>query len=536
MTSIINNSNKFYKISLVTDIALLSLFVGVAFSSVYNFDFFWHLKTGSLFLKNLGFFYHDPYSVAGDSLSWSNFHWLFQTMIALVNKIAGVEGFAFLKLGLFFILFYLCIPIRNNSITLKIVTLIAILALSNRCMLRPELFTYFYMILIIKILVTPLRNRHFVYLPLLQIFFVNSHSLFFLGSLLIFFKVIHELFFLKTASSRIIIGYFMIFIITIMVSAISPYGLKGMLFPLKLISKVTVGNDIFKHYILEFSNFNGYILTNIYNLIYLILSVLLALYFVCKREVFSALTIGFLILLSLQAMRNFNLLLFPVLFFFANSSLPATLDSKILKRSQLVIFSSMAAIAFFLAFSFISNDYYLKYNMLPRFGKKPNLSVFSKDFPLFLDKIKGNPVMFNTMSLGGYLIYYSNVKVFYDGRLDVYGEDYFKLYLNMTQDKQFFLKEADKQNINFVVLNHSINEGPNLMDLNALSNWQLVYLDYNVVAFARKGEFFERNSKLFHLDQKQLKNHLQTQLNEFPDNEKELQKNILQLALSKLNI
>ena len=140
------------------------------------------------------------------------------------------------------------------------------------------------------------------------------------------------------------------------------------------------------------------------------------------------------------------------------------------------------------------------------------------------------------MSLGGYLIYYSNFKVFYDGRLDVYGEDHFRLYLNMIQDKQFFLKEADKQNINFVVLNHSINEGVKLMALSGLPDWKVVYLDYNVVAFARKGAFFERNSKLFHLDQKQLENHLQTQLNEFPDNEKELQKNILQLALSKLKL
>ena len=84
--------------------------------------------------------------------------------------------------------------------------------------------------------------------------------------------------------------------------------------------------------------------------------------------------------------------------------------------------------------------------------------------------------IFNTYSYGGYLIYrlYPSQLVFIDGRVDMYGDDFFKDYYKITGIQHGWKATFDKYKIDYVLTEK--NE-PLLQLLQLQNEFRLVYED-----------------------------------------------------------
>jgi hypothetical protein len=253
-----------------------------------------------------------------------------------------------------------------------------------------------------------------------------------------------------------------------------------------------------------------------------------------KKRYFACLVALFTGMLALGARRNFNLFLFATMPLLAESDPLRSGWRALSKKSRVFIWSAVALAAAGYAFLFATDRVALHENSLTRFGTGMNRSMFSRKLPEFLERLPERARVFNTMSLGGYLVYFSpQTPVFYDGRLDVYGGDFHRRYLRMLYDTRTFEKKAAYYGINTAVLNHSINEAPRLMRLARTENWRLVYLDLFVAVLAKKG-FADFLPALSGRALERRVDRLMEEIERFPVRERTLFRNTLAAALKDL--
>ena len=105
-------------------------------------------------------------------------------------------------------------------------------------------------------------------------------------------------------------------------------------------------------------------------------------------------------------------------------------------------------------------------------------------------KIKAN--FFNDFNSGAYLIgrTYPNIKVFIDGRTEVYGASFFETYQKIWQDgnAKIFAQFERKDNITGAFLNNAHQEIPTpvLKMFHSFKNWSIVYFDDDAVIFLKQ--------------------------------------------------
>jgi hypothetical protein len=90
------------------------------------------------------------------------------------------------------------------------------------------------------------------------------------------------------------------------------------------------------------------------------------------------------------------------------------------------------------------------------------------------ENLKGN--MFNNDEFGDYIIYaaWPEYKVFFDGRLDMYGSSRLKEYLEVTNVRPGWEKIIEKYNIRWIIYGAN---SPLSMFLMERSDWRLIYAD-----------------------------------------------------------
>ena len=109
---------------------------------------------------------------------------------------------------------------------------------------------------------------------------------------------------------------------------------------------------------------------------------------------------------------------------------------------------------------------------------------------LMREKIKGN--FFNDFNSGAYLIgrAYPDIKVFIDGRTEVYGAKFFETYQKIWKDgdAKVFADFDRKYNITGAFLNNAHQEIPRdvLKMFHSFKNWSIVYLDDDAVIFLKQ--------------------------------------------------
>jgi len=413
------------------------------------------------------------YSYTNPDFQVPNHHWGSGVLFYLIYRFSGFSGlslgYILLSLAAFAIFFQ--IAKRESNFTIAaIVSLLLLPLIAERREIRPEVFSYFFAAVYLWALWKSQKgelaaSRLFI-LPILMIFWVNLHVYFFLGLFsigvfwlvetgqLIFSKLSDEEFSEKIAKAK---NLFFVLLLSTGASLISPFGLKGLLYPLEIFKNY--GYTIVENKSVWFVENYGIVNPNFLLIkVVLILAILsFILLFAVDRKKISMryfILAVFFGAMGWLAIRNFTLLGFFALPILAsnleNIFTPSRSDNSPAKENGLaVVYITIAIFAVFASYQFVlMHADHRGIGILP--GNE-GAAEFLKS-----EKIAG-PI-FNNYDIGGYLIWSlpASEKVFVDNRPEAYPNSFFsEIYKPMQENPAIFEKIDQEYNFNTIVFSRN---------------------------------------------------------------------------------
>ena len=153
--------------------------VALFLSPIYNLDLWWHLDSGRWMLEHGEYLDHEVRSFSMAGAHWPNFAWLFQVMVALVERLSGGWGLLALKAlawwGLFTLLFR-AIGSRGAPLSWLFPALLFSWQLVPLLHLRPHLFEGLFLAATILLMQRPHRERDLWWSAGLVLLWANVHA------------------------------------------------------------------------------------------------------------------------------------------------------------------------------------------------------------------------------------------------------------------------------------------------------------------------------------------------------------------------
>lgn len=396
-------------------------------------DYYWHIKLGEYIINTSSVPKVDIFSWYGilNNLPWVSHEWLSGVILYLNSIIFGKYAVlifcTIMYLIIAFLLFYLNKKdyLKNIKFTL-IHILIGIILLSALITPRPHLISYVLLILTLYLTKDFYHNpstKKIYFLPLISFLWSNLHggssnlsyitlAITFLGSLLD-----------KKMNKQLLKKYLIIFVSTFLAISLNPHGLKMLLYPYSNILDNTMKSGITEWQRPKIDNLNTFVLY-----IYILAIILL---FIKKRKelkkidiiIFTAFSY-----LSISSIRFIPFIYLSSTFFIFDYIEKSEIG---LINYKLISFASLCCIIISL-FS------------IPIVISNTNKKIIDNQIITYLQK-KQPKRLYNYYDYGGYLIY-NNIKVFYDGRADIYSKNIFKDANNLMsfeKDSKNFIEEHD---------------------------------------------------------------------------------------------
>ena len=499
---------------------IFGMVVFAANIEIKDLDLWLHLKMGEYIVAHGYVPDRDVLSCTIAGKPWINHEWLFQVIVYLIFSHQGAQGLismqAAIVLATLLILLFLGYQ-RERQLGVIFTLLLVTLVYQLRFTTRPDLFSLFFFAGYIYVLAIHLNKRWALYAVfIIQALWSNFHGFFFLGPFIILVGIISES--LKrhaklpwewSQGGRLTDDEFKrlkhLFIVAVLASLVNPMAVKGALYPIGVLANIAGESKIFFKYIQELQppiQWND-LMTSRYAY-YKILIFISFLGFVFNRR---KMDIGdFLIwctflYISLVAVRNMVFFAFVAYLVcmtnFSNISMADICPLRFVEKKFQHITSVFAKILLILwVFQYataISGRSYFdfdKYEMKSEYGgiTQRNYPVKAADF-IVQNGIRGN--FFNDFNSGAYLIGRTSpqIKVFIDGRTEVYGADFFKFYRNIWEEQkgELFDSAAEQYHLTGVFLNSTRVAIPENLLRHVYNDkkWVPVYFDYDGMIFLK---------------------------------------------------
>ncbi len=494
-------SQKLFLIHTRTSMRLLRLFFLLPLSllfigyfhpiTAYNQDLGRHLITGQLILKTFSVPTTNLFSYTYPNFPFINHHWGSEIIFYLTKILSGDLGLftlSLLVIGTACTVIFLYCAKRTTILPLVFLALLYLRILFERTDLRPELFSFLILSLMITILYTFRQNFTrviFLLIPL-QLLWTNLHIYFPIGILVTLLFVIDEVITnrkkLLTSHTKTLL---FVFIAMGGVTLLNPHFLEGALYPLKVFQNY--GYTIEENQTPFFLQSLGYSKPTF---LYLEISIILlftSLFLSWKKAsiVDWLLSIVFT-LIALSAVRNFPLFVFatfiPGSLAFSRATEPI---QKWVKNKPPIYLITIC----FLLIGFFVWQLRTSLTLTPIGYNVDEQGKKALDFVID-NNIKG-PI-FNNFDIGSYIEYrlYPNQKVFIDGRPEAYPASFIQdTYIKIQQDPTLFNKVTEKYHLNSIIFSHT-DQTPwgeqFLKDISTNPNWTPVYLDSTMLILVRK--------------------------------------------------
>lgn len=165
--------------------AFFAAVFGAATFRISTFDVWWHLATGRWILAGHGVPRADPFSFTAAGNEWIDHEWLFQCLLYAVHRVGGAPGLIVLKAALVAAAATLVFAFvrRRTGLPAGIVAfgvLFFVLAGRNRFVVRPELFTVLFAVLLASALYRrrerPAGWRELIRVPPMFALWANLHG------------------------------------------------------------------------------------------------------------------------------------------------------------------------------------------------------------------------------------------------------------------------------------------------------------------------------------------------------------------------
>ena len=453
------------------------------------------------------------YSYTEPNHSFTNHHWLYGVIVYVLLGVIGWGGLVIFKviflLITFALLFWLALK-RSDFWTVAIFSIPTIFILISRTALRPEMFSFFFLVVYLFLLLDLERHsksyRIFLLIPL-ELIWLNTHLFFPIGLMLIFGFLFEKIILhYKEWKTNIVIRK--LAIVSVGASSMlyfNPFGIKGVIYALWVNT-----SSSFPIYSMEITSiFNSIKLNpswdNISNYLYLPLVIILIISFTVtlfirhKRKIplFSNNYIFYLLASVGSAVLSFliyrALPLFGIIFLLAVCSTSNEIFlplrewfKKQTKTIQNIFNYSFLSLFLFLLIILII---YGQRTIMPSNEQGIGLSKDALSSANFIrdNNIKG-PI-FNDTDSGGYLIgeLYPQEKVFTDNRFgDAYSASFFgDIYLPMLRDDNKWKEALEKYNFNVIFFYHyDAEDGVRDFIYKRIydKDWSWVYVDkFNII-------------------------------------------------------
>jgi tetratricopeptide (TPR) repeat protein len=481
-------------------------------------DIWLHLKTGELILKNKAVPVRDIFSCTVAGKPWVDHEWLFQVITYLVYSRWGADGLISLESYVILLTFLVLLliagkSIRSNTVIAVFLSMVAYVCLP-RFNIRPDVFSMFFFALTLYILYYYAAKKIIWLLVFIQALWVNFHGYFFLGPLTLFFFMLAE--FLgnkrKPLPGQLSQKFSLdessytrmkrVFIAMILACLVNPRGLTGALYPLEVIKGISQGRAwIFFKNIQELqATFSVTGLGSIYFLLLFLCFAVIVINFrrLKLQEIFLA---AFFFLFAFTA-RNvaFSIIVgFTIIVSYFDETIRKVFINirPIIPTKQVVFFLLKYSVALIFIIWVVLRIDKLTSAGFYDFETNKFVSLISginqKHYPAgaadFLLENNIEASIFNDFNSGSYLIGkgYPEIKVFIDGRTELYGPDFFEFYQSIMKGGAREFEEAtERYKISLVVLSLDSNPLPGIINyLYNSSRWKMVFFDDTGLVFLK---------------------------------------------------
>lgn len=500
--------------------ALFGLVVLAANIEIKDIDLWLHLTVGKHILQNFSIPQADFLSCTITDAPWINHEWLFQTLVYSVYRDVGIEGLINLRAAVVFLIFVLLLFLgytRERQFGPVAVLLLVLLAYQSRLTLRPDMFSLLFFVLYICILGADLDKRWALWVAvLIQVIWTNMHGYFIFGPVLVLISLAAEwakrhtvLPFEWNHIGRLSDDEYRrlkrMLVLVVLACLVNPYFIKGAWYPLGVVFSLGGESRVFFDQIVELQRplaWDNLLSWQKYFPYKLLIGVSFFSFVFNRRKIdVSAFLLWLIFLLfSLTAVRN--IIFFAVTAYFAflanfqylsfEEFLPSRWEGP---KTQAAISTALKIIFVIWVLQYGDRLLLSGYYDFDRFERKSEFGGLSRrNFPhkavdfLVDNDIRGN--FFNDFNAGAYLLGRAspNIKVFIDGRTEVYGPKFYKEYAKIWEgDPALFDEAVDRYHLTGAFLNSVYVPAPSklIKRLYEHKDWVLVYFDYDAAVFLR---------------------------------------------------
>lgn len=510
------------------EVCFITLVLIMLFSRISQYYFLdgdpgWHIRAGQYMLETHSIPHHDIFSFTMPHAWWVTYEWGTEVIFAALHNRFGLNGvvlFMVLVLAATYTLLYKLLRREEFPFTLSFPLLLFVILGSNfHWVARPHIVSYLFVIpyfyFLDRFTLGAIPVRRMWVLPLLMVFWVNLHAGFIAGvTLVLTFFISAALEYLFAAPGRRpvlrpkVLQTGELALATIAASLLNPngYRLYAYLYSyFKTVHNLNLFNEQFS------PSFQWFIFHPF--LAAVVAPALLLLYSRYRLRLEEALTLVVWIALGLISLRNIPVMLLICAPIYARllRGLGAPLREwisqaprlqrellRLFRRIELVVsmerdfnrhFFSVAVLLVLCWIvvhqGYLGRERVMQFRYLKERGFPVNAIPYLKSH-----MPPGH--LFNDSVTGGFLIYnfYPNIKVFIDGRLDMYGEDFARQFLKLIgqpevgEGKDNWKKLFQQYQIQWVMIRP---DAPLRYVIDADPDWERRYLDEECVIFVRKG-------------------------------------------------
>jgi len=474
----------------------------LALRQVGNPDVGFHLKAGEYILSGQGWPRNDPFTYTLKDHPYIDTSWGYQVVVSAIQRGFDAGGLVLFHAILVLLIFFtLCRTARLEAVdaaSLAGFLFLGGMASELRFEARPELVSLLFLALVLHLLhrrALALPSPIWT-LPLIHLAWANCHSLFILGwAVMACFAI--GAWFRDRRVDRALMGWSLA---SVAVGVINPYGLRGLLFPFTLATRM-LANNPFARSIGEFASPFWPKIPDAYPfyprlpiLCFQILAVLallsLPVLFRRRRWDLCLMTLA-IFPVAAGMVRNMPLLVitaFPCLVwsFPAEGALQKIgLGGGLGRRLRQAGLAVLTVAILALGLRVFHDAYYIDSRRPCRFGLGWNRLILPLDAAEFATRAGlGGPVL-NHLNFGGTLMWRLPQPIFIDGRLEVMGEKFYDEYRKIFEAEGALEEAVERYGIQWTIFPYDTN--PELLArLSRNTRWRLAYVDDLAVIFVRE--------------------------------------------------
>ena len=430
---------------------LLFSLVYACLAKIMAKDVYWHLKIGEDFLWHGLNPFNDNYSIDFLGQHVRGVPIIFDALVAIFYNIFGGElGLQFIRLFFwflpFFFLLYWTLKNRVHWFDYLFASTLLVSGMTYRRFARPELFSFFMVMVFSFILIAKEKQKRYLYWLLgLQLLWTNFHMTSVFGYVLlaaIYLEYLRDFYWKRRQDLKYLFFILGMGVLTLGVGFLNPSIQHPLLEVLQI-------DDRWSFWIKEFlpSSFSD---LSTYRKSFWALVVLTFLGLIYKRSY------GALLVLATLSYKGWTMnKLFPhmaVLVSVLGIYLLIQFREILKAKKQSLRLGFLAIVLVFISF----NVYELGYNIF--YVYKPTQELAVKDYPTdvidYLKTIDGENKAMNSYAMGGYLIYHlgPEMKFYIDGRTNIlFPYDFFVDYIKLARTTGYLAEHYKEKKYDYVI-------------------------------------------------------------------------------------